>query len=151
MEAQVSEILENILGFLALEGSFETEETEDGVFVSIETEDAGRLIGQQGQTLSALQLVINQILSKRVENSKRVIIDVANWRRSKEEELAHQARLWAQKVLTDKTAMDLQPMPSWQRRIVHMTIQETPGVKSESVGEGIDRHIVISLDEQSNK
>lgn len=151
MEAQVSEILENILGFLALEGSFETEETEDGVFVSIETEDAGRLIGQQGQTLSALQLVINQILSKRVENSKRVIIDVANWRRSKEEELAHQARLWAQKVQTDKTAMDLQPMPSWQRRIVHMTIQETPGVKSESVGEGIDRHIVISLDEQSNK
>lgn len=151
MEAQVSEILENILGFLALEGSFETEETEDGVFVSIETEDAGRLIGQQGQTLSALQLIINQILSKKQENSKRVIIDVANWRRSKEEELAHQARSWAQKVLTDKTAMDLQPMPSWQRRIVHMTIQETPGVKSESIGEGIDRHIVISLDEQSNK
>lgn len=147
MEAKVSEILENILGFLALEGSFETEETEEEVYVSIETQDAGRLIGQQGQTLSALQLLINQILSKKGDYSKRVIIDIANWRKSKEGELAHQARSWAQKVLDEKKDFELLPMPSWQRRIVHMTIQETPGVKSESMGEGPDRHIVIKLDD----
>lgn len=150
MEAKVSEVLELILSFLALEGSFETEETEDGVFVSIETQDAGKLIGAQGQTLAALQLLVNQIVSRQVEDSKRVVIDIANWRKSKEEELAHQARSWAEKVLSEGKEMELLPMPSWQRRIVHMTISGTKGVKSESIGEGIDRRIVIKLDEDGS-
>lgn len=144
MEAQVSESLENILSLLSLEGSFEVEEKEDGVFVSIDTEEAGKLIGYQGETLAALQLVVNLIVSKRNPESKRVIIDVASWRRGKEEELAHRARMWAEKVLESGAPMDLEPMPSWQRRIVHMTIQGTDGVESESVGEGIARHLVIS-------
>lgn len=147
MEAKVSEILENILSFLSLEGSFETEETDEAVFVSIDTEEPGRIIGHQGQTLSALQLLVNQIISRQVEESKRVVIDIANWRKSKEEEIAHQTRDWAKQVLEEKKPMELAPMPSWQRRIVHMTLEQTPGVKSESMGEGENRHITISLDE----
>ena len=143
IDNKVSEILENILGLLGLEGSFDIENKEEGIFVSIETEDAGRLIGAQGQTLQALQLIINQILSKQTENPKRVVLDVANWRRSKEEELAHKARMWAAQVLESGKPMDLAPMPSWQRRIVHITIEGTQGVRSESVGEGEERHMVI--------
>jgi spoIIIJ-associated protein len=144
MEAKVSEILENVLSLLSLEGSFEVEEKEDGVFVSIDTQDAGRVIGHQGETLSALQLIVNLIVSRQVEDSKRVIVDIASWKQSKEEELAHKARIWAEQVNQDKKAMELEPMPSWQRRIVHMTIQETEGVQSESVGEGEERHLVIT-------
>lgn len=156
MEAQVSEILENILGLLALEGSFEVEENKDGVFVSIDTEDAGKLIGKNGETLAALQLIVNQIVSKAKKESsndkksaeeegtsKRVIIDISNWRRSKEEELAHKARLWAEKVKETNQPLELEPMPSWQRRVIHVVIQETEGVESESFGEGRDRHLVI--------
>lgn len=143
MEQQVSEVLENILSLLSLEGSFEVTEREDGVFVTIDTDDAGRLIGHQGDTLSSLQLLVNLIISKQVENSKRVIIDVANWRQSKEEDLAHKARRWAEQVRETGQELELEPMPSWQRRIVHMTIQETDGVSSESIGEGLDRHLVI--------
>lgn len=150
METQVSEILENILSLLSLEGSFDVEERQEGVFVSIETDEAGKLIGQQGQTLAALQLIVNQIVSKKIEDSKRVIIDIGNWRKSKEEELAHQARSWAERVIVDKQALDLQPMPAWQRRVIHMVLQETPGVKSESTGEGLDRHIVISPTDDNN-
>lgn len=147
MESQVSEILENILGLLGLAGSFEVEEKEEGVFISIETQQPGVLIGHQGETLAALQLLVNLIIIKNSADPKRAIIDVADWRKGKEEELAHKARSWAQQVLSSSQSMELAPMPSWQRRIIHMTIQETPGVKSESVGEGIDRHLVISLDE----
>ncbi len=143
MEAKVSEVLENILGLLSLEGSFEVEEKEEGVFVFIETEDAGRLIGKGGETLQALQLLVNQIVSRQLEDSKRVIIDVADWRRGKEEELAHKAREWAQQVIDSKKELELEPMPAWQRRIVHMTIQQTEGVDSESFGEGADRHLII--------
>lgn len=143
MEAKVSEILENILSMLSLEGSFEVAEKEDGVFVTIDTQDAGRLIGHQGETLAALQLIVNLIASHDMEESKRVIIDVAAWRQGKEQELAQKARRWAEQVGESGQPMELDPMPSWQRRIVHMTIQETSGVESESVGEGPDRHLVI--------
>lgn len=144
MEAKVSEVLENILSLLSLEGSFDVEEKEDGVFVSIETADAGRLIGHQGETLTALQLLVNLIVSKQVEGSKRVIIDVSNWRKGKEEDIAQKARRWAQEVKETGKVVELEPMPSWQRRVVHMVIQETDGVTSESIGEGLDRHLVIT-------
>src|SRR5579871_4254098 len=98
MEQTVSEILENILSLLSLEGSFDVEEKEDGVFVSIDTQDAGRLIGHNGETLQALQLIVNLIASKQVEESKRVIVDVANWRAGKEEDIAQKARKWAEQV-----------------------------------------------------
>lgn len=145
MEERVSEILENILSLLSLEGSFEVEEKEDGVFVSIDLSEPGILIGRGGETLSALQLLLNLAVYKQFgEESKRVIVDVADWRKSKEEELAHKARNWAETVLETKEPMELLPMPSWQRRIIHMTIEGTKGVKSESTGEGAERHLVIS-------
>lgn len=151
MEAKVSQILEDILSLLSLEGSFEVEETPEGVFVSIDTSDPGRIIGRNGETLSALQMLVNQIIFKQTgEDSKRVIIDIANWRKTKEEELAHKARLWAKEVLEEEKPLELEPMPSWQRRVVHMVIQETPGVSSESFGEGPSRHLVISPEGQKS-
>src|SRR5690242_5006200 len=109
MEARVSEILENILSMLSLEGSFEVEEKDDGVFVGIELSDPGKLIGYQGQTLSALQLLINMMVARSVEDSKRVIIDVAGWRQSKEEDLAQRARGWARQVMETGKPMELDP------------------------------------------
>lgn len=181
MEAKVSEILENVLSMLSLEGSFEVEEKEEGIFVTIELEDPGKLIGHQGETLSSLQLLVNQMVARQMETEgkkadkesgyestqgvssivaqkqsgtvpqyKRVIVDIAGWRQSKEEDLAHRARAWAQQVIKDKQVMELPPMPAWQRRIIHMTVNGTEGVKSESVGEGQDRHLVISPDEQES-
>ena len=154
MEAKVSEILENILSLLSLEGSFDVEEKDEGVFVSIETQDAGRLIGHNGETLTSLQLLVNLIVMRQLAGgetgkdqaieSKRVIVDVSNWRKGKEDDLAQRAKRWAEEVKESGKPMELEPMPSWQRRVVHMVIQETEGVTSESAGEGLDRHLVIS-------
>lgn len=146
MESKVSEILENILSMLSLEGSFEVDEKDSGIFATIELSEPGKLIGHQGETLSALQFLVNQILLKESGEFKRVIIDISGWRQNKEEELAHKARMWSEQVVQTGEAMELPPMPAWQRRIVHMTIEGTHGVKSESVGDGADRHLVISSD-----
>ncbi len=152
MEEKISEILENILSLLNLEGSFEVEEKEEAVFITVEIPEPGILIGRGGETLSALQLLLNLMISRQFPDSeKRIVVDVANWRRGKEEELAHKARNWAQRVLDEGQPMELQPMPAWQRRIVHMTIEGTKGVKSESIGEGPDRHLIISVDEGSKE
>lgn len=62
MESQLSDILDNVLGLLLLEGSYDIEEGEEGFSVSIETKDAGRLIGARGESLDALQLLVNQMV-----------------------------------------------------------------------------------------
>lgn len=149
LEARVSEILENILGMLSLEGSFEVDEQEAAINVSIETEDAGRLIGRQGETLTALQLLVNQILSRQLEiiedktEFKRVIIDVADWKKQKELDLVKKAQDWAEQVKKSGKTMELEPMPAWQRRIIHLEIEKAEGVTTESIGDGEDRHLVI--------
>ncbi len=144
MEEKLSDILDNILGLLLLEGSYDISEEEEGFKVSIETEDAGRLIGFKGESLSSLQLLVNQMMSRHQgDDFKRVIIDVSGWRQKKEEELSGKAKRWAEQVKESGEAMELEPMPSWQRRIIHMVMQEIEGVESESVGEGRDRHLVI--------
>jgi spoIIIJ-associated protein len=149
MEEKLSVILDNILGLLLLEGSYEVDENEESVNILIETPDAARLIGARGESLQSLQLLINQIVSPRIEdkstevNFKRVIVDVAGWRKQKEEELKTRAGEWAAQALESGEDVELEEMPSWQRRIVHMVVGDIKGIESESVGEGRDRHIII--------
>ena len=145
MEEQLSEVLDNILGLLLLEGSYEIEEGEEGFSVSIETKDAGRLIGARGESLEGLQLLVNQIMSRKTGDKefKRVMLDVSGWRKQKEEELVTRSKEWGNQVLETGKELELEPMSAWQRRIVHMTVSEMNGLSSESAGEGRDRHIVI--------
>jgi spoIIIJ-associated protein len=152
MQEKLSEVLDNILGLLLLEGSYDIQEDESGFKVFIETENAGKLIGYKGEHLNALQLLINLIVSKQTDEFKRVIVDVSGWKQNKEEEIKKTTQSWITEVLETGKEMELEPMPSWQRRIVHMTIQEDGRLNSESLGEGRDRHLVISPknDSQSN-
>lgn len=149
MQQQLGEILDNILGLLLLEGSYDIQEDENGFNVAIETKDAGRLIGARGESLEGLQLIVSQILAKKLKTDeenkdfKRVIIDVMGWRKQKEDELVARAKSWTQTVAETGEAMELEPMPAWQRRIVHMVVQENDGLTSESVGEGFSRHLII--------
>lgn len=153
MEENLSEILDNLLGLLLLEGSYEIEEKEEGFAVSIETKDAGRLIGSRGESLEALQLIVNQILFQKQKNPEqftRIILDVGGWRKQKEEELVESTKQWGKQVLETGKPMELEPQSPWQRRIVHMTISEMEGLTSESIGEGRDRHIVINPAKQES-
>lgn len=145
MEQQLSEVLDNILGLLLLEGSYEIEDTDEAILVSIDTPDAGRLIGARGESLDGLQLLVNQIMSKKVGDGefKRVILDVSGWRKQREEDLTRIAQECGKQVLESGKEMELEPMSPWQRRVVHMVVGEIKGLETESVGEGRDRHIVI--------
>ncbi len=147
MESRLSEILDNILGLLLLEGSYEIAEEAEGFFVSIDTKDAGRLIGARGEFLESLQLIVNQIMSRNLEDKssefKRVILDVSDWRKQKEEELTQRAKEWGQQVLDSGQDLELEPMSAWQRRVIHMVVGEMKGIETESLGEGRDRHIVV--------
>ncbi len=143
----LSEILDELLGLLLLEGSYDIEETDEYFTVSIQTPDAGRLIGYRGESLDALQLIVNQIASVKYRDSegyKRVILDVEGWRKSREEALTKQAAEWIKQAVETGKPVELEPMSPWQRRVVHMVVQESGQAASESIGEGKDRHIVIT-------
>lgn len=146
MEQQLSDVLDNLLGMLLLEGSYEIEEEKENFLVSIDTKDAGRLIGARGESLEGLQLLVNQIMSRKMaDDYKRVLLDVAGWKKQKEEELISMARDLGKQVLASGKEMELEPMSAWQRRVVHMAIEELGGLSSESMGEGRDRHIVVKV------
>lgn len=151
MEEQLGEVLDNLLGMLLLEGSYEIEEADDNFNVSIETKDAGRLIGARGESLDSLQLLVNQMVSRKVgeEGYKRVVIDVEGWRKQKEGDLQKDAENWGKQVLETGKPMELEPMSPWQRRIVHMAVEGVKGVVTESAGEGRDRHIVMKPAQES--
>ncbi len=147
MENQLSDVLDNLLGMLLLEGSYEIEENDDAFAVSIDTQDAGRLIGARGESLEGLQLLVNQMMSKKVGDGefKRVLLDVSGWRKQKEEELIERTKEWGKIVLETGKEFEVEPQSSWQRRVVHTIISEMGGLSSESIGEGRERHIVIKL------
>ena len=161
MEDQLSDVLDNILGLLLLEGTYEVEESTEGFLVSIDTKDAGRLIGARGESLEGLQLLVNQIMSRKLgagqpalsgaEGFKRVLLDVSGWRKQKEEELTQRAKEWGNQVLESGKELELEPQSPWQRRIIHMVIEEMDGLKTESIGEGRDRHIIIKVQSEKSQ
>lgn len=149
MEEKLTDVLDNLLGLLLLEGSYEIEEGDEAMNVLIETDEAGRLIGARGESLDGLQLIVNQIMSRKIgegpsaERFKKVIIDVSGWRKQKQEELTLSAKEWGKQVLESGKEMELEPQSPWQRRIIHSIISEIEGLETESIGEGRERHIVI--------
>lgn len=145
MEEKLSDILDNVLGLLLLEGNYDIEESDEALQVLIETKDAGRLIGFKGENLESLQLLLNQLMSRKAagDEYKRVLVDVEGWRKQKEEELASLAKGWIAEVKESGTELELEPMSPWQRRVIHMVVGESEGVESESIGEGRDRHLII--------
>lgn len=145
MQEQVSDILDNILGLLLLEGSYDIEESDEELRVEVSTPDAGRLIGFKGESLEGFQLLVSLMMLKKNPDTeiKRIILDVEGWRRQKEENLTEQAKIWADQVLSSGVEMELEPMSPWQRRIIHLALQDLKGISAESIGEGKDRHLVI--------
>ncbi|MCX7872469.1 MAG: KH domain-containing protein [Verrucomicrobiae bacterium] len=138
------EILEKILTTLGFSGTVEMRETEDGLLLDVQSEDAGRLIGRQGQTLSELQYIVNRILHKQDPTAQKVLIDVAGYRASAKEALIKKAKEAAEKVRKWGDVVELEPMNAYDRRIVHNTLKDDPTVETYSVEvEGTDKKAIL--------
>ncbi len=107
-------------------------------------EDLGALIGRGGENLVALQQVVSAITSKKVSHSVHVGIDIEGYRKRREEQLREMAGRVASRVKATGSAVTLEPMLAYERRIVHLVVQATPGVRTESVGIEPNRRVVIS-------
>jgi spoIIIJ-associated protein len=108
-------------------------------------ENLGLLIGRRGETLAALQLIVSLIVSHRTKHRMRIIVDAENYRERREENLRSLALRVAQQVRNYRRSIALEAMPPHERRIVHLALSESTDISTESIGEGDERRVVISL------
>ncbi len=121
--------------------------------VTIEGEDASNLIGHHGETLDAVQYLANLCLARKSDSDHKeyvkVIVDIENYRAKREETLRALARKMANKALERGRSIHLDPMNSYERRIIHSEIQKIDGVSTHSVGYDENRKIVITVDKKA--
>ena len=133
MPEQPKAILDQLLKLLGFEATVEEHKLEDGIFLDVKTDDSGRLIGRQGQTLSDLQYVTNRMLFQQDQTSPKVLIDVGGYRAKAREVLVQKAQAAAEKVRRWGDVVELEPMSAFDRRIIYNALKAAPGVEASSV------------------
>lgn len=133
MTAQPKETLEQMLGLMGFPASIEEHTLDDGLLLDVKTEDSGRLIGRQGQTLADLQYITNRILFQQDPRVPKVMIDIGGYRSEAREALVKRAKEAADKVRRWGDIVELEPMAAFDRRIVHQALREDPDVETQSV------------------
>jgi spoIIIJ-associated protein len=148
---QAREILEQVLQHMHETATVTaTQEEEDRIMLLIATDDAGLLIGKQGQTLDALQYLVTKMLAKQTRKKVRIAIDVEAYRARHNEALAVLAKKYGDKVKKSGKPVTLNPMNPYDRRIVHLALQDDKDLKTISRGEGLYKKVVISLAKKKN-
>jgi spoIIIJ-associated protein len=144
MPAQPKETLETILTSLGFPATVEEHKLEEGVLLDVKTDDAGRLIGRQGQTLSDLQYITNRLLFQQDATAPKVMVDVGGYRAQAREALVKKARDAAEKVRRWGDTVELEPMTAFDRRVVHQALKDDPDVETHSVEvEGTDKKAIL--------
>lgn len=144
---EVQEIADSLFSLLKVKASVSVSEDKenDAILVNIDSEDAaGLLIGNRGETLNSIQTVIGMIYGKQKGEWKRILVDVADWREKQKARLTQLAEQTAEKVKSSGQPQPLYNLSAAQRRLVHLSLVEDGEIKTESVGEGRDRYLVIA-------
>ena len=144
MSAQPKATLEKLLALLGFPATVEEHPMDDSLLLDVKTEDSGRLIGRQGQTLSDLQYITNRLLFQQDPTAPKVLVDVGGYRAQAREALVKKARDAAEKVRRWGDAVELEPMSAFDRRIVHHALREDPDIETQSVEvDGTDRKAML--------
>jgi spoIIIJ-associated protein len=118
-------------------------QVETVLVFNVKTEESSFLIGQYGVNLQALQHLARILVRKKTEQRSNFILDINSYRQEKNRSILLLAREMAQQVLREKRAVVLRPMSPYERRIVHLELSQNLQIKTESVGEGENRKVVI--------
>jgi spoIIIJ-associated protein len=153
ISSRAKAIVDTILAKMKIDS--DTKMTSEGnkIIIDIESLDGALLIGKKGQTLEGFQYVVNLMINKEIkaglykgitlEDKYKIVIDTEGYLVRREETLVKMAKNLAEKVKISGKKTELEPMSAHDRRVIHLALQDVPGVKTESEGEGSFRRIVI--------
>lgn len=139
VEAIVSEFLKQ----LTIEGDFTLEESDGSLLLLLNTEDSGIVIGYHGEILDAMQLILSLMVAKKLDRFVRITVEVGDYRKNREEYLKQLAEKMKERAIDEQREQVISQLKPWERRVVHLFLQEDPDVISESQGVGRERVLVI--------
>ena len=144
MPAQPKTTLEELLKTLGFDATVEEHMLEEGTLLEVKTEESGRLIGRQGQTLGDLQYITNRLLFRQDPTLPKVTVDVGGYRAQAREALVKKAKDAAEKVRRWGDIVELEPMNAFDRRIIHNALKDDPSVETHSVEvDGTDKKAIL--------
>lgn len=143
-QKKVKEELNEILKLMGMEAEVTTSLEGEKVMADIKSENGAILIGKKGQTLNALQLMVNLIVNRDEKTRTKVIVDTENYRQRRENALVKMAGEVADEVKSKGRSRELEPMNPAERRVIHLALKDDRDVETTSQGEGNFRRVVVS-------
>lgn len=150
-ESIVCDFINSILQKLGYNCSANIAESDEKILIDINGEDSKELLKRRGEILDSLQYLSLLVLNKKGANDFKVVIDSSNFRESRELFLRKLAKRTAREVATTNKAISLDPMNGFERRIIHLALQDDKFVKTESEGDEPNRYIIILPKNQSKE
>lgn len=141
---KAAEFLDDVFDMTGLQLQVTVKQGITGEVLDIEGRDAELLQAQTGELLEALQHLINQVFGRSLTGSARLVCDVHGFRATREAELQAMANHAANRVRQTGMAFTFEPMSANERRIIHLTLADSPDLFTESIGEGPDRKLRIA-------
>lgn len=146
---EIKKIIEDTLtnGGFVYESVDVVERNHMGPVFVIKSADSGMLIGPQGETLKSLNFLLKRMVSNilKLEADPTFSIDINDYRDATLRQLEHKAKMMADRAVSFKTTVELEPMSSYERMFVHALFTDNPNIKTESIGMGKDRHLTIKF------
>ena len=145
--AEIKKIIEDMLtaGGIAFDGVEIVEKNHIGPVFVIKSKDSGMLIGPQGETLRSLNFLLKRVVAHTLKMEKDPVfsIDINDYRDATLRQLEQKVRMLADRAVSFKTTVELDPMSSYERMYVHALFTDNPNIKTMSVGEGKDRRVTL--------
>jgi spoIIIJ-associated protein len=146
------ELLDTILGYLGFVVQIEESQNEAGNLVlQIYTEESRRLIGRDGETLEALQFLLNRLLQAKDKDAPKVVVDCEMYRSMREDRIVQRVRGLAERVRATGRSLQLEPMNSYERRIVHNAFKDDPDIATWSPSDSARIKQITLLKRQPKK
>ena len=140
----MKDYLQTYFDGIQMEATIEVSEDNDFYHVDLDAENNAILIGKNGQTLQSMNAVLKSAVSSEFKKRIRVLIDINGYKEERYKKVASMARKLGKQVLRTKADIKLDPMPADERKVMHQELAKLDHVKTQSYGEGKNRHMVIS-------
>ena len=141
--------INEILKLMNIESNLEVRRNDENIEINIFSNHNSILIGKEGKILDSLQSIMRQILKKETASDLKLVLDVENYKEHRITNIERTARKIAREVAKTKVEANLEPMNSYERRVVHNTLSKNKYVYTESIGEEPNRYVAIKLKEES--
>jgi spoIIIJ-associated protein len=144
LDARVTDFLTDVLGAMGLTVDVSLEETPDAIRVNITGDGADTLLRRQGETLDALQVIVNTAFRREERGDRHYLVDALGFRKGKDEELRETAKALIETARSSGVPQEMGPLNPYSRRLVHLVVADVPGMSSESIGDAFLKTVVIS-------